>query len=107
MKIAQSAKYQGNDWWEWAVWIDAKPEEIKSIQSVAYTLHPSFRDPIRTVTDRRSKFRLESEGWGGFIIAARVESKDGKSHLLKRELELYYPEAERDAKSSKPPKSTK
>lgn len=91
MKIAQSEEYKGDDWWEWAVWIDGKPDEIKSIRSVSYTLHPSFRDPIRTVTDRRTKFRLEGEGWGGFVMAVRVETENGESRLLKHELELFYP----------------
>jgi transcription initiation factor IIF auxiliary subunit len=107
MRIAQSEKYQGDDWWEWAVWIDGKPAEINSIQSVTYTLHPSFRNPIRTVTNRQSKFRLQSEGWGGFTIAARVESDDGNALLLKHVLELYYPEAGPVAKRSKSRKSSK
>ena len=104
MKIAQREKYQGDDWWEWAVWIEGKPEEIKSIRSVTYTLHPTFREPIRTVTDRRTKFRLEGEGWGGFDMAARVETENGKIRVLKHELELFLP-AEPDTTKSQ--KSTK
>ncbi|SRR5712672_1759655 len=107
MKIAQREEYQGDDWWEWAVWIEGKPEEIKSIQSVAYTLHPSFRDPIRTVTNPRTKFRLDGEGWGGFVMAARVETKSGETRVLKHELELFYPPEPRTAKSSKRRKGTK
>jgi transcription initiation factor IIF auxiliary subunit len=107
MKIAQREEYQGDDWWEWAVWIEGKPEEIKSIRSVTYVLHPSFRDPIRKVTNRRTKFCLESEGWGGFVMAARVETESGKTRLLKHELELFYPPEPLPTKASRPQKLTK
>jgi transcription initiation factor IIF auxiliary subunit len=95
MKLAQSEKYKDDDWWEWAVWIDGKPEELKSISAVTYTLHPTFSNPIRTVTNRRSKFKLRSEGWGGFVVYARVSLKDGGVRQIKRELKLHYPDGTR------------
>jgi transcription initiation factor IIF auxiliary subunit len=91
MRIAQSDKYEGNDWWSWSVWIDGTAEELRGIESVTYTLHPTFANPVRRVTDRRSKFRLDENGWGGFTIYGRVEMKAGKTRNLKRELALYYP----------------
>lgn len=94
MRIAQSDKYEGNDWWSWAVWIEATADELKNIEAVTYTLHPTFADPVRRVTDRRSKFKLKEAGWGGFTIYARLAMKTGKKRNLKRELTLYYPEGE-------------
>jgi transcription initiation factor IIF auxiliary subunit len=91
MKIAQSYEYQGDNWWQWAAWIDARPQQLEAIQSVTYTLHPSFRNPIRKITDRQSKFRIDSEGWGSFVLVARIELQSGETKLLKHELELYYP----------------
>src|SRR5690242_7675976 len=84
MRIAQSDKYEGNDWWSWSVWIDGTAEELRGIESVTYTLHPTFANPVRRVTDRRSKFRLDENGWGGFMIYGRVEMKAGKTRNLKR-----------------------
>ncbi len=98
MKIAQDEKYHGDDWWSWSVWIDGTADELRGIEHVTYTLHSSFANPVRRVTDRKSKFRLDESGWGGFPIYATVMMTNGKSRSLQRELELYYPpEHEADA----------
>jgi len=93
MRIAQSEKYEGNDWWTWSVWIEGTAEELRSIEQVTYTLHPTYSNPVRKVTERRSKFKLTESGWGTFIIYARVDVKNGRPRNLKHELALYYPEA--------------
>jgi hypothetical protein len=95
MRIKQDDKYQGDDWWAWAVWIDGTAEEIRSIEAVTYTLHPTFHNPVRRVTDRKSKFRLESEGWGTFTIFIRVDLKDGKKRNFKHDLALHYPDGKK------------
>ena len=69
-------KKQDNDWYEWCVFVDEKPEVLQRIKSVEYTLHPSFPNPIRRVLDESSRFALFSSGWGGFDIAIDVEWKD-------------------------------
>jgi len=97
MRIAQSDKYQGNDWWEWSIWIDGTPQELNTIESVTYTLHPSFHPPVRRVTDRSTDFRLEASGWGVFPVFARVNFKDGSSQDLKHDLLLHYPDTEKKA----------
>jgi YEATS family len=97
MRIEQSENYQGNDWWEWAVWIDCTPEELDQIEAVTYTLHPSFHPPVRTTTDRNSKFRLEESGWGTFPIYAKAKLKNGSSVDLRASLQLHYPETEKKA----------
>lgn len=95
MQIAQSEKYKDNDWWDWAVWIDGTDEELNTIKDVVYTLHPTFYDPVRKVSNRRSKFKLETSGWGTFTIRANVVLKDGKNLPLKHELSLHYPTGEK------------
>ena len=92
MRIAQGEKYQSNDWWSWWVWIEGTAEELRAVESATYTLHPTFYNPVRKVTDRRSKFLLKESGWGGFTIYARVDLKTGKKRNLKHELTLSYPE---------------
>jgi hypothetical protein len=90
-KIRQSEKFQGNDWWEWSVWVEGSDEALDRIDYVEWTLHPTFRDPIRKVTNRAQKFRIDTGGWGEFQIHARVQTKDDRSFRLKHNLSLHYP----------------
>jgi transcription initiation factor IIF auxiliary subunit len=89
--IAQDSKYEGNDWWCWAVWVEGPEDQLDQIESVQYTLHHTFPKPVRVIRDRSTKFRLETAGWGTFTIYAKVIRKDGGVIPLAHELELYYP----------------
>ncbi len=57
-----------------------------------YTLHPTFPNPVRTVRDRTTKFRLDTRGWGVFTIYVKVVAKDGSAVMLSHALELRYPD---------------
>ena len=93
MKIAQSEKYQGDD----SVGLGgldrgrARGARFRSSRS-PIRCTPTFRNPTRVVTDRASKFRLETEGWGTFRTDARVDVGDGTPHKLTHDLELHYPD---------------
>jgi transcription initiation factor IIF auxiliary subunit len=89
--IAQAAKYEGDDWWEWSVWIEAEESELDAIEFVQYTLHHTFPQPVRRISDRTTHFRLKSSGWGGFTIYAKAVQKDRSETTLQHELKLYYP----------------
>jgi hypothetical protein len=91
MKIAQKAVYQKDNWWKWAVWIEASEQKLKQIEYVEYILHSSFAEPVRRITNRTSKFRLSSFGWGEFTIRAVVVTKNGEKTNLRHRLELSYP----------------
>jgi transcription initiation factor IIF auxiliary subunit len=65
---------------------------LDEITSVEYTLHPSFANPVRSVTDRSSKFRLKTAGWGTFTVYPKAIHQDGSQTLLEHELELLYPD---------------
>jgi len=94
-RIAQSEKYVGNDYWNWSAWIDATPEELDQVSLVTWILHPSF-SPSRVPTeDRSSQFRLDTAGWGTFMLLAELRLKgmpDAK--IIKRMLRLNYPISE-------------
>ena len=90
--IEQSEEYAGGDWWSWAVWVDARDETLDQVDSVEWTLHPTFPNPVRKVRDRKSKFRLETGGWGVFQIVASVQMKDGQKITLRHFLKLHYPD---------------
>ena len=92
IRIAQSFNYKDNDWWEWSVWIDGTDSELDEVSSVEYTLHPSFPNPVRTMTDRASKFRLDTAGWGSFTVYAKATHRNGSQTLMEHELELRYPD---------------
>lgn len=91
-KIAQSEQFEGNDWWNWAVWVEAADEALDRIKYVEWMLHPTFPTPIRKISDRAGKFRLETGGWGVFPIKARLQFKDGQTLSLRHDLELHYPD---------------
>jgi transcription initiation factor IIF auxiliary subunit len=92
LAIRQSEKYEGDDWWKWAVWLEGPDEALNSIEFVEWILHPTFRDPVRRNADRAHKFRLETGGWGAFRIIARVQTRDGKQTKLHHHLKLHYPD---------------
>jgi len=91
LSIEQDAHYVGKDRWEWSVWLEGTPEELDDVGRVVYILHPTFRNPVREVEDRSTKFRLETSGWGTFTIRARAVHSDGRETLLQHDLVLLYP----------------
>lgn len=90
--IEQDYKYQGDDWWKWWIWIEGDDIALNEIDHVTYTLHPTFINPVQKIKDRASKFRLSTEGWGVFMIHAKVVLKDSSEIPLKHYLELSYPD---------------
>ena len=91
-KLEQEQEYKGKDWWEWAVWVEASDEELDRIEYVEYILHSTFPKPVREISDRTTKFRLQTIGWGIFTIYVKLFFKDGETKNLKHELKLYYPD---------------
>jgi YEATS family/TIR domain len=91
IEVKQSSKYCGNDWWEWSVWIEASTTVLNSIEYVEYKLHPTFTDRIQRRTNRDEKFRLDSSGWGEFMIDIEVGQQDGSKFITRHWLTLEYP----------------
>jgi transcription initiation factor IIF auxiliary subunit len=90
-RIEQGFKYQGDDYWDWWIWIEGTSQELDQIDRVIYILHPTFPSPVREVKDRSTKFRLKASGWGVFLIRATVKYKNGKEASLTHYLRLEYP----------------
>jgi pYEATS domain-containing protein involved in immunity/TIR domain-containing protein len=84
IRLRNDATLLKEDWWSWSVWLDGPDEALDQVESVRYTLHPTFPEPIRVVTDRASRFKLRSEGWGEFTIQALVITTQGESLALER-----------------------
>ena len=62
-------KQPGSYYWE----IFLMPKDaLSQVDSVTYTLHETFPDPVRPVTDRESGFKLRSKGWGEFQVKVEI-----------------------------------
>lgn len=72
IKIKNTSEYVGNGSYNWTVYIDEDATTLNRIDSVEYTLHPTFPQPVRKAYARQNKFALSSSGWGEFTIYARV-----------------------------------
>jgi hypothetical protein len=102
LQIAQDYEYVGNDRWKWSVWLDGDDAELDAVEAVEYHLHPTFRNPVREVKDRSTRFRLDSSGWGVFQLNARARLTDGSVVHLTHMLELFYPEGTDDTPEEAP-----
>jgi transcription initiation factor IIF auxiliary subunit len=91
--VEQSYNYIGDDYWDWSVWIESNdPKKLDKISSVTYHLHNTFHNPVRIINDRKSKFRLDTSGWGTFTIYIVINLKDKSVIELKHNLILEYPD---------------
>jgi transcription initiation factor IIF auxiliary subunit len=91
MHIQQSEEYVGDNYWNWSVWIEGAWGEIDTVTSVEWRLHPTFPNPVRRVTDKTTSFRLDTSGWGVFLILADVHKEGGRTERLQHYLQLHYP----------------
>lgn len=102
IQIKQRAVLKGNDWWEWSVWLDGDKKELDAIDHVVYTLHPTFPNPVVHISDRKTKFRLDSSGWGEFTIYLQINQKDGTTTKREHYLELKESDGHPSRASKKP-----
>jgi hypothetical protein len=70
---------EGEDRWDWMVFVDEPFEKIELIDNVEYRLHSTFPNPHRKIEDMASKFALQSNGWGVFEIFIALNLKDGST----------------------------
>ncbi|MDV6347095.1 pYEATS domain-containing protein [Nitrosomonas sp. Is35] len=56
--------------------IQATDEVLDRIESVKYSLHPSYPNPIQIVTDRKSRFKLKELAWGESSVRAEIKIKE-------------------------------
>ena len=75
-------------YYDWKVYVAEAPDVLEKIDHVTYFLHPTFPDPVRTVSDPSTGFALETKGWGEFKIGAKIQFKDGSSSNTSYMLDL-------------------
>jgi len=77
------------DWYyRWKVFVDEPVEELARIESVEYTLHPTFPQPHQVRNNRQEKFALETSGWGEFTMMATFHFTDGSKEKVPYWLDL-------------------
>lgn len=91
-RIAQDFEYVGNDYWRWWAWIEAGGAELEKVKEVVWILHPSFKRTRVVAKHKSDNFRLNTAGWGTFLLRAEVVLKDGEKRLLTHNVRLEYPE---------------
>ncbi|TMM58029.1 TIR domain-containing protein [Maribacter algarum] len=89
-KIGQSSEKDTTikDYYGWAIWIEPNSNELSEIAHVEYLLHPTFKNRLRTVEDEQTGFRLESKGWGEFMIEIIIYKKNEEQLKLSHWLTL-------------------
>lgn len=88
LQIEQNSRDAGSGWFEWSVWLAGPDADLDRLKAVRYRLHETFPNPVRTVTDRGSNFRLDASGWGEFMIYADALTVDGAEVPLRHWLKL-------------------
>ena len=74
------------------MWLEGPADELDSVDHVTYILHHTFHEPVREISNRQTRFRLATSGWGTFAIRAKVVYQDGREALLQHNLVLLYPD---------------
>lgn len=77
--VEAQPKRKSLQYYDWKVYVAEAPDVLEKIEHVTYFLHPTFPDPVRTVSDPSTGFALETTGWGEFEIGAKIQFKDGSS----------------------------
>lgn len=77
--IAQKSKIK-DGYWDWTIYVKGPEDVLEKIQYVEYTLHPTFPNPVRIISERGLKpyaFPLSTSGWGTFTVKVKVYYRDG------------------------------
>lgn len=73
------------------VWIEGSAEELGQVEHVEYVLHPSFKRPVRTSSNRDNKFSVTFWTWGMFPIDVYIHMLDGSVVTLQHYLSYDLP----------------
>ena len=88
--------YVGRRAWKWTIYITGDETTLRAIQSVTYTLHPTFRNPVRNVDklgDINKAFPYTTSGWGTFTVKVLISFDN--SFELRKEHQLVFVSGEK------------
>ena len=72
----------------WRVFVDEPSHVLDKIESVIYTLPPTFSFPSRTVADPTEGFALEGRSLKNFVVLATVLYQDGTEETQQHRVDL-------------------
>ena len=82
----------GREHYHVGIWLEGPEDELDKVEKVEHELHPTFRNRIRSSSNRNNKFSITIWTWGMFAVKATIHFKDGsteeKSYYLSYELPL-------------------
>ena len=102
VRMDNTARYAGSGRYDWTVFIEAEKSDLDSIAYVEYTLHPSFPEPVKRISDPNTNFALSANGWGEFSVKGKVVFKDGRKFYREHWLRFEKREKEPPVKRSSP-----
>ncbi|HEY9250834.1 MAG TPA: pYEATS domain-containing protein [Rariglobus sp.] len=106
LQMVQNSRDAGSGWFEWSVWLAGPDADLDRLKAVRYRLHESFPNPVRTVTDRGTNFRLDASGWGEFMIYADALTVEGAEVPLRHWLKLSKSNLQFFAQEERPERET-
>ncbi len=71
------------------VFLDGPRHELDLVDYIVYKLHPSFRNPIRTSTNRESNFEFLTWAWGEFEMEVEIVTKNGNIYTREHSFEFF------------------
>jgi transcription initiation factor IIF auxiliary subunit len=79
----------GTQFYDWSIYIQTDPRPfLASIKEVIYYLHPTFPEPEVRVQNTTPNFKLDSKGWGEFIVNIDIIRNDNKKARIDHILSL-------------------
>lgn len=81
----------GREHFHVGIWIEGSDKELDSVDHVEYTLHPSFKRPMRSSSSRNNKFSITIWTWGMFMIDVAIFMKNGETHNIQYYLSYELP----------------
>lgn len=75
--IDNTARYAGNGRYSWTVFVKGDAKSLAQLESVQYTLHPTFQNPV--VWGKGANFSYSAVGWGEFNILTKIFYKDKRT----------------------------
>jgi transcription initiation factor IIF auxiliary subunit len=69
---------RGREHFHVGIWIEGTIEDLDSIDHVEYSLHPSFKKPVRTSSNRSNKFSITIWTWGMFMIDVAIYKRNSE-----------------------------
>lgn len=85
-----TSRHISSDLWEWKVYVVAHDTILGKVDSVKYSLHPSYPQPIVVISAKGDSlgrgFFITKRGRDPFVVGVRVFFRDGEVRFLNHQL---------------------